>query len=1351
MKKRLLSLLLIVMLVVGMVPAAGISAHAATEALNWSTMGYRKYTDGLTQYCRMYSTEGSWAVYKFVYRNMKSPYTSFSVQPYFLSGSDKPLGMGLDNAVFHYVLNLKKADGSTACKSDFPGTTGSTVSFYADACDYVTDATKPVFEMTLLSVSDPTWTWNSASSATVRFALENDYCATWDAKVTQSVAPAADCLHRAVITSTATAVGSGVTYTNTKTFDGDYGPHSYTYSASGNVITETCSNGCGHSETATLKLDASASLVYTGSEIRPLTVEYSSGWQGGNLTVSYGDNTNAGMATGTITKNGATATQTFEIAKGTINYTAEDCSVAYDGNPHGITVNVTAPEGATVTYRAEDSDESTTASPTWTAVGTYGVYFTIEKENYNTITDDYATVTISQAENTWKTEPAIADWTYGEPAGTPTADATFGEVTVEYKSADANDTAYTTDAPTQAGEYRARFHVDGNTNYTSLEKVLSFEVKPVKLTITADDKSKTYGEPDPTLTWQITNGSLIGGDTLTGISIDRAPGEDAGPHAITVSQTDGANPNYDITFVPDSLEISPKTVGIHWGNTTFTYDGENKLPTATPTGTAGEDEIAFTVTGARKDAGSGTATVTGITGDKADNYQLPENVTTGFIVQKADQTAPHDLTGTPEDVDGRENGTITGLTADMEYRMDGEGTYTAITGAELTGLADGTYHIRYSADENHNASPDTTVVLSNDTKLTVTLPETQTGYTLTASETSLRWNESTTLTFSLADGYSKVDDTFAVKVNGEAKTLDSNDQHTISNVQENLTVTVDGVADITAPTAQITLGENSWNHFWNGITFGLFFRQTQSVTITADDKGSGPDAIWYCLATEEVPEAELLSLSWTEYTGSFNIDPEAEYIVYARATDKAGNTVYVNSNGIVLDSIAPVITGIADGETHYGNTTFTVSDAHTDVVTVDGTPVTLTGGSFTIEADGGEHTVAATDKSGNSTATIRVTVLTIASIGNGIGGITTDNVTSDDKQDIQNALDLVNRLLDSGKDFTDEEDEQLAGIKENAEKLIEKVDATAQDIRDITDTANGYGAESVKSDDRQDLQELIDRIDSLTQTGNLTDAEKSALEDVRNNATDLVSKIDETADGVNDLTDRTNGFDKQTVTSDDRQELTDLSDEIDDLLSGDNLNDSEKDALGKVKDTVNALLNRIEKATSSSTTENTDKVEDVTPDNVTTGDKSDLENARDDLEKALEDHGDNLTDDEKQNIRSEIDRIENALEVIERTETVEELINRLPDKITKADADAIKEANNAYNALSKHEQSILDADTKAKLDNANAALEKLNRTESPAKAPATGDNTPVWLWLSLLFVCAGALLCTTGKKKYSAK
>ena len=180
--------------------------------------------------------------------------------------------------------------------------------------------------------------------------------------------------------------------------------------------------------------------------------------------------------------------------------------------------------------------------------------------------------------------------------------------------------------------------------------------------------------------------------------------------------------------------------------------------------------------------------------------------------------------------------------------------------------------------------------------------------------------------------------------------------------------------DTEKPTGEIIIGTNKWQEFLNKLTFGLFFKDTQTVTITAADNSGETVTVEYLLSDKELTKAELDGMTFTAYTAPFGIDPDNEYIIYVRLTDNAGNTDYICSDGIVLDGTSPVITGIEDGKTYCDAQTVTVDEKYVDTVTVNGTEVELDeSGSFVLSPADGEQKIVVTDKAGN-TAEMTVTV-----------------------------------------------------------------------------------------------------------------------------------------------------------------------------------------------------------------------------------------------------------------------------------------------------------------------------------------------------------------------------------------
>lgn len=179
--------------------------------------------------------------------------------------------------------------------------------------------------------------------------------------------------------------------------------------------------------------------------------------------------------------------------------------------------------------------------------------------------------------------------------------------------------------------------------------------------------------------------------------------------------------------------------------------------------------------------------------------------------------------------------------------------------------------------------------------------------------------------------------------------------------------------DIEKPTGEIVIGTNKWQEFLNKITFGLFFKDTQEVTINAADN-SGTVFVSYLVTDQDLSEAELQSLVFSGYEEPFRIDPNGEYIVYAMLVDASLNITYLRSDRVTLDNVQPVITGIENGKTYCEAQTVTVDEKYVDTVTVNGTEVTLDkNNSFTLSPADGEQRIIVTDRAGN-TAEMTVTV-----------------------------------------------------------------------------------------------------------------------------------------------------------------------------------------------------------------------------------------------------------------------------------------------------------------------------------------------------------------------------------------
>ena len=189
---------------------------------------------------------------------------------------------------------------------------------------------------------------------------------------------------------------------------------------------------------------------------------------------------------------------------------------------------------------------------------------------------------------------------------------------------------------------------------------------------------------------------------------------------------------------------------------------------------------------------------------------------------------------------------------------------------------------------------------------------------------------------------------------------------------ENITITARW-KDTEKPTGEIIIGTNKWNEFLNELTFGIFFKDTQEVTINAVDN-SGVVFVSYLVTDKELSEAELNFLVFRAYEEPFCIEPNGEYIVYVMLVDENINITYLRSDRITLDNIQPVISGIENGKTYCEAQTVTVDEKYVDTVTVNGTAVTLDAdGGFVLPPTNGEQKIVVTDKAGNN-AEMTVTV-----------------------------------------------------------------------------------------------------------------------------------------------------------------------------------------------------------------------------------------------------------------------------------------------------------------------------------------------------------------------------------------
>ena len=311
-------------------------------------------------------------------------------------------------------------------------------------------------------------------------------------------------------------------------------------------------------------------------------------------------------------------------------------------------------------------------------------------------------------------------------------------------------------------------------------------------------------------------------------------------------------------------------------------------------------------------------------------------------------------------------------------------------------------------------------------------------------------------------------------------------------------------------------------------------------------------------------------------------------------------------------------------------------------------------------------------------------------------------------------------------------------------------------ISSITDAISAITADNVKSSDAETISSVERQILDIAEAfddGESTDDEWNKLTAAAAKCKDLNKRIAEVADEITRLTDAVNGYDIDKVTSDDKADVEKLIADIDTLLDGDNLTDTERAALEALKGTARALLDRIAAAKDAAEADEIKAVDGITKDNVKLEDKEALEEAEKALEGALRDFDGNYTEEEQRDLEEKLETVKAALAAIGNAEKAAEEIGKLPsaDDAKLSDKSELDRVKKLLEGLTENEKAMLGKDALGKVD---ALAEKIQKLTEKANSPKTGDTSNMALWIALLFISGGIVTGTTvvsKKKKRSVK
>ena len=590
-----------------------------------------------------------------------------------------------------------------------------------------------------------------------------------------------------------------------------------------------------------------------------------------DINVNLGDNPNYDV---TATKG------TFTINKATATVTAADKSKTYGASDPELTATVTgAVNNETLNY--------TLARATGENAGTYDITVTPGSNPNYEVTTANGTFTINKA--TAIVTAADKSKTYGasDPELTATVTGAVNNETLNYTLSRANGES--------AGTYAITVTLGSNPNYEVTAANGTFTINKATATVTADNKSKTYGATDPTLTATVTG--VVNNETLN-YTLTRANGENAGEYAITVNL--GSNPNYEVTSTNGTFTINKATATVTADAKSKTYGAADPELTATVTGAVNNETLNYTLARATgENAGEYAITVT--LGSNP-NYEVTATNGT-FTINKAAATVTADAKSkTYGATDPTLTATVTGAvnSETLNYTL-----------ARANGENAGEYAITVTLGSNPNYDVTATNGTFTINKATATVTADAKSKTygaddpeLTATVTGVVNNETLNYTLSRANGENA--GTYAITV-----TLGSNPNYDVTPANGTFTINkATAAVTITGNTGSKTYNgrEQSVTGYTVGIPSGVNIQQSEiSTTATATAKGTNVGTYTMGLT------AAAFGTTNGNYDVTFQVTDGSITINRADATVTADNKTKVA--GELDPSFTATVTGLQNGET----------------------------------------------------------------------------------------------------------------------------------------------------------------------------------------------------------------------------------------------------------------------------------------------------------------------------------------------------------------------------------------------------------------------------------------------------
>lgn len=243
-----------------------------------------------------------------------------------------------------------------------------------------------------------------------------------------------------------------------------------------------------------------------------------------------------------------------------------------------------------------------------------------------------------------------------------------------------------------------------------------------------------------------------------------------------------------------------------------------------------------------------------------------------------------------------------------------------------------------------------------------------------------------------------------------------------------------------------------------------------------------------------------------------------------------------------------------------------------------------------------------------------------------VAGYDIDTVTSDDYDYLESLSESEGQwLFDHSENYTEEEIIEFSQVNAALTKLLIRISDVAKEITRITNAVNSYDEATVKSSDKEDLEQLKADIKALTDGQNITDGEREKLAELDAKLDELIKRIDDTAEEIERIENAVNGYDEESVKSTDKEAINKLKDDIQNLIDSGNVTEEEIADLEDIKADADALTDKI-----TETEQQLENIKDIengyNPETVTSDDKAAIEDKIAEIEAV---NPDNLTDEQK--------------------------------------------------------------------------------------------------------------------------